>query len=91
MTIDDSELFLVLQNLFVQVYFGFDFDGPWKQPDEIVSELGLGDASVLNSFETLLAAVKKNYTREQTQRIIQGFVDNSVVQDIGVPEELTNK
>ena len=66
-------------------------DGPWKQPDEIVSELGLGDASVLNSFETLLAAVKKNYTREQTQRIIQGFVDNSVVQDIGVPEELTNK
>lgn len=66
-------------------------EGPWRQPDEIVSELGLGDASVLNSFETLLAAVKKNYTREQTQRIIQGFADNPVVQDIGVPEELTNK
>jgi hypothetical protein len=66
-------------------------EGPWKQPDEIVSELGLGDASVLNSFETLLAAVKKNYTREQTQRIIQGFADNPVVQDVGVPAELANK
>jgi hypothetical protein len=66
-------------------------DGPWKQADEIAKELGLGDASVLNSFETLLAAVEKNYSAEQVAQIKQGFVDNHVVQDIGVPQELTDK
>jgi hypothetical protein len=66
-------------------------DGPWRQPDEIASQLGLGDASVLNSFETLLDAVKKNYTQQQVKQIIQGFVDNSVVQDAGIPSELQAK
>ena len=66
-------------------------EGPWKQPAEIASQLNLGDPAVLNSFETLLAAVKKNYSREQVQAIIKSFADNSVVKDVGVPEELTNK
>lgn len=66
-------------------------EGPWKQPDEIASQLKLGDASVLNSFESLLDAVKKNYSAEQTQQIIQAFVDNKVVQDVGIPSELIDK
>lgn len=66
-------------------------DGPWRTADEIAKELGLGDAGVLNSFETLLAAVEKNYSAEQVAQIKKGFADNNVVQDIGVPQELTDK
>ena len=63
-------------------------DGPWKQPDEIATQLGLDSGKDLNSFESLLAAVKKNWTKEKLQYVIDGFKQNNVVQDIGVPEEL---
>ena len=63
-------------------------DGPWKQPDEIAAQLGLDSGKDLNSFESLLAAVKKNWTKEKLQYVIDGFKQNNVVQDIGVPEEL---
>jgi hypothetical protein len=63
-------------------------DGPWKQPDEIAAQLGLDSGKDLNSFESLLTAVKKNWTREKLQYVIDGFKQNNVVQDIGVPEEL---
>lgn len=66
-------------------------EGPWKQPDEIVAQLHLDSPADLNSFESLLAAVKKNYSAEAVQKIIKGFADNSVVQDIGVPAELSSK
>jgi hypothetical protein len=63
-------------------------DGPWKQPDEIAAQLGLDSGKDLNSFESLWTAVKKNWTKEKIQYVIDGFKQNNVVQDIGVPEEL---
>ena len=63
-------------------------DGPWKTADAIAQELGLDSGAQLNSFETLLDAVKKNYTKEMQRAVIKGFVENPTVKDIGVPEEL---
>lgn len=66
-------------------------DGPWKQPDEIAQQLGLNDAAQLNSFETLLDAIKKNYTKEEQQRVISSFKNNKIVNDIGIPQELADE
>ena len=65
-------------------------EGPWKQADEIATQLGIDSGQQLNSFESLLDAVKKNYTKEALQQVIKGFAQNQQVQDIGVPEELKN-
>ena len=62
---------------------------PIKDADGIAKALGLGGAKDLNSFETLLAAVEKNYPAEMVQKIKDSFADNRQVQDIGVPDELT--
>ena len=64
---------------------------PIKDADGIAKALGLGSAKDLNSFETLLAAVEKNYSAEDVQKIKDSFADNRQVQDIGVPDELTKK
>jgi hypothetical protein len=64
---------------------------PIKDADGIAKALGLGSAKDLNSFETLLAAVEKNYSAENVQKIKDSFADNRQVQDIGVPDELTKK
>ena len=61
---------------------------PLKNPEEIAKALGLSGAKDLNSFESLLAAVEKNYPAETAQKIKDNFVDNRQVQDIGVPAEL---
>ena len=63
-------------------------EGPWKQADDIAKQLGIDSGQQLNSFESLLDAVKKNYTKEALQQVIKGFAQNQQVQDIGVPEEL---
>ena len=63
--------------------------GP-KQPDEIAQQLGLDNGKDLNSFESLWKAVKKNWTKEKIQYVIDGFKQNNVVQDVGVPEELND-
>lgn len=63
-------------------------EGPWKQADDIAKELNLDSAANLNSFETLLTAIEKNYTAEVVQRIKNGFKNNNQVKDIGIPEEL---
>ena len=64
-------------------------EGPWKQADQIAKELNLDSAANLNSFETLLSAIEKNYTAEVVQRIKQGMIRNHQVQDIGIPDELS--
>lgn len=64
---------------------------PIKDADGIAKALGLGSAKDLNSFETLLTAVEKNYSAEDVQKIKDSFADNRQVQDIGVPDELTKK
>ena len=63
-------------------------DGPWKQADEIAKQLGLNSAKDLNSFESLLDAMKKNYTQEEQKKVIDGLKDSKVVQDIGLPDEI---
>ena len=63
-------------------------DGPWKQPEEIAKMLKLDSASDLNSFESLLAGMKKNWTKEAQQYVIDGFKNNHAVKDIGMPDEL---
>jgi len=62
---------------------------PIKNAEEIAKALGLDNAKDLNSFETLLAAVEKNYPAEMVQTIKDNFVENGQVKDIGVPDELT--
>jgi hypothetical protein len=63
-------------------------DGPWKQADEIAKVLKLDSGKDLNSFESLLTAMNKNWTKEAAQYVKQAVKDNNVVKDIGVPEEL---
>lgn len=63
-------------------------EGPWRTADEIAEILNLGSGANLNSFETLLAALKKNHTPEVYAQVVKGFIENPTVQDIGVPEEL---
>ena len=63
-------------------------DGPWKQPDDIAQQLGRDSGKDLNSFESLLKAMQKNWTKEAQQYAVDGFKDNKVIQDIGIPEEL---
>ena len=62
--------------------------GPWKNTQDIIEKLGLSSVDDLNSFESLLNAVKKNFTKTDIQYIIQGFIDNNTVKDIGIPDEL---
>lgn len=62
--------------------------GPYKNAQEIAQALGLDNADSLDSFETLLTAVKSNYAPEDQSKILKAFIDNPTVQDIGVPEEL---
>jgi hypothetical protein len=62
--------------------------GPWRKADEIARVLNLGDASSLASYESLMAAINKNYPPELVQQIRQSFADNAVIQDKGVPEDL---
>ena len=64
---------------------------PIKTAPEIASALGLDGPEDLNSFESLLAAIEKNYQPELVKKIKQGFADNGQVKDIGVPSELTNE
>jgi hypothetical protein len=62
---------------------------PIKNADAIAKALGLDGAKDLNSFESLLAAVEKNYPAEMAQKIKDSFAENGQVKDIGVPDELT--
>lgn len=62
---------------------------PLKDAGAIAKALGLDDAKDLNSFESLLAAVEKNYPADMVQKIKDSFVENGQVKDIGVPDELT--
>ena len=63
-------------------------DGPYKNPTEIATKFGLDSAEDLYSFETLLAAIKKNYPEEVSSKIIRLFKDNGQIQSMGIPLEL---
>ena len=63
-------------------------DGPWQAPEEIVRVLDLGDIGSLNSYESLKAAIEKNYPRELVDQILTRFANSPIVKDIGVPDDI---
>jgi hypothetical protein len=63
-------------------------DGPWRTPQEIAKVLKLDGPQDLNSYESLRDAIKKNYPKEISDNILQGFANNKQVQDIGVPDDI---
>ena len=62
--------------------------GPFKKPEQWAKILKLDSADDLYSFETLLAAVKKNYPAETVSKVISDFKSNPTIQKAGVPSEL---
>lgn len=61
---------------------------PIKDVNGIAKALGLSGPEDLNSYESLKAAVEKNYSSDEVEKILTSFADNHQVQDIGVPEDL---
>lgn len=61
---------------------------PIKTADGIVKALGLDSAADLDSYESLKAAIEKNYPADRVEKILQSFKNNNVVQQLGVPEDL---
>lgn len=66
-------------------------DGPYRNAEEIAKQLKLDSAADLNSYESLKAAIEKNYLQELVDKILTSFKENSVVQDVGVPDDLKNE
>jgi len=62
---------------------------PIKGADEIAKGLDLDSGKDLNSYESLKAAIEKNYPAEEVSKILQSFADNAQVKDIGVPDDIT--
>ena len=61
---------------------------PIRTAPEIAKALGLDGPQDLNSYESLKAAIEKNYPAELVTKILDGFAQNKQVQDIGVPDDL---
>jgi len=64
---------------------------PIKTAPEIAKTLGLDGPQDLNSYESLKAAIEKNYDVELVKKILDNFAENKQVQDIGVPDDLKNE
>jgi len=62
--------------------------GPFKSAEEIAQTLNLDGPESLDSFETLLASIKKNYSPELQTKIVKSFMDNGQIQSMGIPDEL---
>ena len=54
--------------------------GPWKKPAEIAKIMKMDSPADLDSYETLEAAIRKNYPPETYEQIMQQFHDNEIVQ-----------
>ena len=61
---------------------------PIKTAPEIAKALKLNGPEDLNSYESLKAAIEKNYPPELVKQILDGFAENGQVKDIGVPDDL---
>lgn len=64
---------------------------PLKTAPEIAKALGLDGPEDLNSYESLKAAIEKNYPKGLVKEILDGFKENGQVKDIGVPDDLKNE
>ena len=63
---------------------------PIKDAQGIATALKLNGPEDLNSYESLKAAMEKNYPPELVNNILTGFAKNKQVQDIGTPNDITN-
>jgi hypothetical protein len=61
---------------------------PIKDAPGIAKALKLNGPQDLNSYESLKAAIEKNYSPELVTQILDSFAKNPQVVDIGVPEDL---
>ena len=61
---------------------------PIKTAPEIAKALKLDGPEDLNSYESLKAAIEKNYPPELVKTILDSFAENGQVKDIGVPDDL---
>jgi hypothetical protein len=64
---------------------------PRKTASEIAKTLGLDGPEDLNSYESLKAAIEKNYPQDLVDQILDDFKINPQVQDVGVPNDLKNE
>ncbi len=60
--------------------------GPYKTPEDIIDELGLGDVHDLYSYETLREAIDMHYNPRLVERIMSQFRDNPIIKQYGIPE-----
>jgi hypothetical protein len=64
-------------------------DGPYYDDAEIAKKLQLSSPADMDSFETLLTAVQKNYSKELVAKIIDDLKRNDVIQKMGIPDEIS--
>jgi len=62
-----------------------------KDAPGIAKALRLDSPQDLNSYESLKAAIEKNYDAVTVDSILNSFVKNRQVQDIGVPDDLADR
>lgn len=63
---------------------------PIKDAQGIAKALKFNSPEDLNSYESLKAAMEKNYPTELVNNILTGFAKNRQVQDIGTPDDIAN-
>tara|TARA_R110000851_G_scaffold316172_1_gene479116 strand:+ start:1123 stop:2028 length:906 start_codon:yes stop_codon:yes gene_type:complete len=61
---------------------------PIKDAPGIAKALGLNGPEDLNSYESLKAAMEKNYEPSMVQNIMTSFAKNPTVIDVGVPDDI---
>lgn len=59
-----------------------------KDAAGIAKALGLDGPEDLNSYESLKAAIEKNYPKDLVDKIIDSFASNHQVKDVGVPDDI---
>ena len=63
-------------------------DGPWKNANDIATNLGLDSGEDLYSYETLVNAIKKNMSEKEQSEIFTAFVNNGTIQSMGIPPDI---
>jgi hypothetical protein len=64
---------------------------PIRTAPEIANALGLDGPEDLNSYESLKAAIEKNYKPEMVDKILDSFANNHQVKDIGIPDDIADR
>ena len=64
---------------------------PIRDASGIAKALKLDGPQDLNSYESLKKAIEQNYPQDMVDKILDGFVQNRQVQDIGIPDDIKDK